>query len=63
LQEERFIFGSWFQKFQTMVSSYIAFRSLARKKLHGGRAWESKAAHFMVARKQRQKEPGTNSLF
>ena len=56
--KERFNWGSQFQGLQSIISRLHCFLACGEAVLHSGRAWHSKTAHLMTARKQRQQGVG-----
>lgn len=51
-------FVSGFQRFPSIVGLLHRSRAIREVEHHGGRAWQSRAAPFMVAKKQRKRQRG-----
>jgi hypothetical protein len=59
---EQVYFGSWFQRFQFKVGCFRCFGPEARQKIMAPGVVAEKAAHLLVARKQRERERGLDKI-
>jgi hypothetical protein len=63
LNGENICFGSWFQRFQSMVTWPCHSGPVARLSIKVGSMWWNKAAYIMVAGKQRERKQGSKSWY
>jgi hypothetical protein len=54
--EEMFYFGSWFQRFQSLVGQFHSFWASDEAEYHDREHVLSKAIHLLAARQQRERE-------